>query len=60
MLKKQRLLEIFYTALMGAFIAFLQSFLMGMTESTLPHADPTVAAGIGGALRAAYITKFIV
>lgn len=58
MLSKQRLLEIFYTALMGAFIAFLQSFLTGMVSTTAPVADPAMAAGIAGVLRAGYISKF--
>lgn len=58
MLSKQRLLEIFYTALMGAFIAFLQSFLTGMVSMTAPVADPAMAAGVAGALRVAYISKF--
>lgn len=58
MLTKQRFLEIFYTALMGAFLAFLQSFLTGMTESALPHADPAMAAGTAGALRAVWVSKY--
>lgn len=58
MLTKQRFLEIFYTALMGAFIAFLQSFLVGMSDAALPHADPTMAAGTAGALRAVWVSRF--
>ncbi len=59
MLSKQRLLEIFYTALIGAAIAFLQSFLAGFSDIALPHADPVVAGGVAGALRAGWISKFV-
>lgn len=58
MLTKQRLLEIFYTALMGAGIAFLQSFLMSLTSHPNIVADPAVAAAAGGILRAGYVSKF--
>lgn len=58
MLTKQRFLEILYTALMGAGIAFLQSLLTGLVDPSLAQSDPTVAAGAAGALRVAYISKF--
>lgn len=58
MLTKQRFLEIFYTALMGACIAFLQSFVTALVDTTPIMADPTVAAGAGGLLRAVFISKF--
>lgn len=58
MLTKQRFLEIFYTALMGACIAFLQGFLTGIVDPTPVMADPAVAAGAAGALRAGWIAKF--
>jgi len=58
MLTRQRLLEIFYTALMGAGIAFIQSLLMSLTSHPNIVADPALAAGIGGVLRAGYISKF--
>lgn len=55
MLTKQRFLEILYTALMGAFIAFLQSFIVGISDAALPTADPAVAGAVAGALRAAWV-----
>lgn len=43
------------TALVSAFIAFLQGILMGMTSTTIPPADPALAAGIGGIIKMGHI-----
>ena len=43
------------TAFIGAFIAFLQGLLMGMTATTIPPADPALAAGIGGLIKMGHI-----
>lgn len=52
---RQRLLDIIMTALVSAFIAFLQGILMGMTSTTIPPADPALAAGIGGIIKMGHI-----
>lgn len=51
---RQRLLDILTTALVGAFIAFLQGLLMGLTQTTVPPADPALAAGFGALLKASH------
>jgi len=51
---RQRLIDIVTTALVGAFIAFLQALLMGMTATTIPPADPALAAGFAGLLKASH------
>ncbi len=50
-MSKQRLLDIFMTALMGAAIAFLQSFLVGMTDIGIPHADPMMASAAAAGIK---------
>ena len=53
-MNRQRLLDILTTALVGAFIAFLQGLLMGMTTTTVPSADPALAAGFGAIIKASH------
>lgn len=54
---RQRLLDIFLTALMGATIAFLQSFLVGLTSTGIPVADPSIAAGAAAVAKGALFLK---
>ena len=49
---RQRLLDIFLTALMGAGIAFLQALLSGLLGDAIPAADPALAGAAGAGLRA--------
>lgn len=48
---KERFYDILITALIGAGIAFLQSFLAGLTASQIPTASPEVAGITAGALK---------
>lgn len=48
---RKRLLDIFLTALTGAFIAFLQGLLMGLGDIAAPAADPGVAAAAAGGIK---------
>lgn len=48
---KERFYDILLTALIGAGIAFLQSFLVGLSASDIPTANPQIAALSAGALK---------
>lgn len=54
---KERLYDIFLTALIGASIAFLQSLLVGLTTHNIPVASPEIAATAAGALKFWNLTK---
>lgn len=48
---KERFYDILLTALIGAGIAFLQSFLAGLASHPIPVASPEVAAAAAGGLK---------
>ena len=48
---KERFYDILLTALIGAGIAFLQSFLAGLTHAGAPVADPALAGIAAGTLK---------
>lgn len=47
-LDRQRIIDIFVTALVGAGIAFLQSVLTGLSGLHIPAPEPEVAGSMAG------------
>lgn len=48
---KQKILEIFITALIGAGIAFLTNLLGELSHTVLPHASPEMAGVLSAAIK---------
>lgn len=48
---RQKFIEILLTALLSAFLAFLQSLIFQITDSGLPSADPSNASIFGATFR---------